>query len=259
MSRYKVVISGLSTDHLHVLSNEQMTALFKQYQGGDAQAKEELICGNLKLVLSIVQRFAARCDNMDDLFQVGCIGLVKAIDHFDLSHQVRFSTYAVPMIMGEIRRYLRDNSVIRVSRHLKDLAYQIFRLKEAYVHEHQEEPSIAWLAEQCGVKKKDVADALDACQSVLSIFEPIYSSDGDELYLLDQIKDEHDEIAKERDVISLHQSMHALNARELDIIRRRYYEDQTQMEIATELGISQAQVSRLEKNAIRSLRRQMDQ
>ena len=212
-----------------------------------------------ELVLSIVQRFAARCDNMDDLFQVGCIGLVKAIDHFDLSHQVRFSTYAVPMIMGEIRRYLRDNSVIRVSRHLKDLAYQIFRLKEAYVHEHQEEPSIAWLAEQCGVKEKDVADALDACQSVLSIFEPIYSSDGDELYLLDQIKDEHDEIAKERDVISLHQSMHALNARELDIIRRRYYEDQTQMEIATELGISQAQVSRLEKNAIRSLRRQMDQ
>lgn len=127
------------------------------------------------------------------------------------------------------------------------------------MHEHQEEPSIAWLAEQCGVKEKDVADALDACQSVLSIFEPIYSSDGDELYLLDQIKDEHDEIAKERDVISLHQSMHALNARELDIIRRRYYEDQTQMEIATELGISQAQVSRLEKNAIRSLRRQMDQ
>ena len=149
--------------------------------------------------------------------------------------------------------------MIRVSRHLKDLAYQIFRLKEAYVHEHRHEPSLAWLAQQCGAKEKDVADALDACQSVLSIFEPIYSSDGDELYLLDQIKDEHDEIARERDLISLRASMHVLNEREKDIIRRRYYEDQTQMEIAGELGISQAQVSRLEKNAIRSLRDQMEQ
>ena len=163
------------------------------------------------------------------------------------------------MIMGEIRRYLRDNQVIRVSRHLKDLSYQIFRLKEAYVHEHHEEPSIAYLAEKCGVKEKDVIDAMDACQSVLSIFEPIYSSDGDELYLLDQIRDEHDAISRERDLIALEKSMHVLNAREHDILRKRYYEDMTQMEIAKELGISQAQVSRLEKNAIRTLKKEMEQ
>ena len=238
---------------------EEVSVLIQKAQAGDSCARDILIEKNLGLVHHIVKRFAGRGYDPEDLFQTGTIGLMKAIDHFDPSFDVRFSTYAVPMIVGEIRRYLRDNQVIRVSRHLKDLSYQIFRLKEAYVHEHHEEPSIAYLAEKCGIKEKDVIDAMDACQSVLSIFEPIYSSDGDELYLLDQIKDEHDEIAKERDVISLHQSMHALNARELDIIRRRYYEDQTQMEIATELGISQAQVSRLEKNAIRSLRRQMDQ
>lgn len=259
MSRYKVVISGMPTEQLKVLNNEEMQQLFRRCQNGDESAKEELICGNLKLVLSIVQRFSSRCENMDDLFQVGCIGLIKAIDHFDLSHEVRFSTYAVPMIMGEIRRYLRDNQVIRVSRHLKDLSYQIFRLKEAYVHEHHEEPSIAYLAEKCGVKEKDVIDAMDACQSVLSIFEPIYSSDGDELYLLDQIRDEHDAISRERDLIALEKSMHVLNAREHDILRKRYYEDMTQMEIAKELGISQAQVSRLEKNAIRTLKKEMEQ
>lgn len=259
MSRYKVVISGLATDHLQVLDNERMKELFIAYQSGDEQAKEELIYGNLKLVLSIVQRFAARCENMDDLFQVGCIGLVKAIENFDLGHEVRFSTYAVPMIMGEIRRYLRDDQIIRVSRHLKDLSYRIFRLKEAYIHEHQKEPSIAWLAQQCEVRKKDVVDALDSCQSVLSIFEPIYSSDGDELYLLDQIRDEHDDIARQRDVLSLQKSMHVLSQRELDIIHKRYYDDMTQMEIAQELGISQAQVSRLEKNAIQTLKKQMEQ
>ena len=255
----KVEICGVNTSKLKLLSNEEKRELLIRAKNGDDKAREKLINGNLKLVLSVIQSFGGRGENPDDLFQVGCIGLVKAIDHFDLAHQVRFSTYAVPMIMGEIRRYLRDNSVIRVSRHLKDLAYQIFRLKEAYVHEHRHEPSLAWLAQQCGAKEKDVADALDACQSVLSIFEPIYSSDGDELYLLDQIKDEHDEIAMERDLISLRASMHVLNEREKDIIRRRYYEDQTQMEIAGELGISQAQVSRLEKNAIRSLRDQMEQ
>ena len=258
MSRYKVVISGMSTEQLKVLTNEEMKQLFLRYQAGEESAKEELIYGNLKLVLSIVQRFSARCENMDDLFQVGCIGLVKAIDHFDLAHEVRFSTYAVPMIMGEIRRYLRDNQVLRVSRHLKDLSYRIFRLKEAYVQEHHKEPSIAYLAQCCSVKEKDVIDALDSCQSVLSIFEPIYSSDGDELYLLDQIRDERDDIGKERDLIALKKSMRVLNAREHDILQKRYYDDMTQMEIAQELGISQAQVSRLEKNAIKALKKEME-
>ena len=215
MSRYKVTISGINTGNLSVLSNQEMKQLFIAYQNGEIQAKEQLINGNLKLVLSIVQRFASRCENMDDLFQVGCIGLVKSIDNFDLKHEVRFSTYAVPMIMGEIKRYLRDNQVIRVSRHLKDLAYKAFKLKEEYVHKHHEEPTTLWLAEQLNVKEKDIVDALDSVQSVISIFEPVYNSDGDELYLLDK----------------------------------------TQTEIAQELGISQAQVSRLEKNAIAALKK----
>ena len=255
MSRYKVTISGIQTGNLKVLTNQEMKALFIRLQNGDLTAKETLINGNLKLVLSIVQRFASRCENMDDLFQVGCIGLVKSIDHFDLKHEVRFSTYAVPMIMGEIKRYLRDNQVIRVSRHLKDLAYKAFKLKEEYIHQHQKEPTTAWLAKELDVKEKDVVDALDSVQSVISIFEPVYNGDGDELYLLDQIRDETDEISLLENVLALKKSMKSLKAKELDIIHKRYYEDKTQTEIAQELGISQAQVSRLEKNAIATLRK----
>lgn len=258
MSRYKVVISGIHTADLKVLSNEEMKELFKKYQSGDEQAKEDLIQGNLKLVLSIVQRFSNRCENMDDLFQVGCIGLVKSIDNFDLKHEVRFSTYAVPMIMGEIKRYLRDNQVIRVSRHLKDLAYKVFCLKEEYIHEHQKEPTIHWLAEQLQVKEKDVVDALDSTQSVVSIFEPVYNSDGDELYLLDQIKDDKDEIERLSNYMTLKKSMRNLKGKEKDIIQKRYYQDKTQTEIANELGISQAQVSRLEKNAIALLKKEFE-
>ena len=224
-------------------------------QQGDESAKETLINGNLKLVLSIVQRFSNRCENMDDLFQVGCIGLVKSIDNFDLKHEVRFSTYAVPMIMGEIKRYLRDNQVIRVSRHLKDLAYRAFKLKEEYVHKHQKEPSVSWLAQQLEVKEKDIVDALDSTQSVLSIFEPVYNSDGDELFLLDQIKDDHDEIGKLSSLIALKESMKHLSDKEAQIINKRYYQGQTQTEIASELGISQAQVSRLEKSALQCLKK----
>ncbi|MEF2782428.1 MAG: SigB/SigF/SigG family RNA polymerase sigma factor [Clostridium sp.] len=258
MSRYKVEISGINTSQLKVLTNVEMKNLFLNLAQGDLSAKDELIQGNLKLVLSIVQRFSNRCDNMDDLFQVGCIGLVKSIDNFDLKHEVRFSTYAVPMIMGEIKRYLRDNQVIRVSRHLKDLAYRLFKLKEEYIHLHQKEPSIPWLAEQLEVKEKDVVDALDSTQSVLSIFEPIYNSDGDELYLLDQIKDDKDEIELLHNVMTLKKSMYRLKDKEMDIIRKRYYQDMTQTEIANELGISQAQVSRLEKNAIAMLKKEFD-
>lgn len=258
MSRYKVVISGIHTANLKVLTNKEMKILFLKLQGGDLSAKEELINGNLKLVLSIVQRFSSRCENMDDLFQVGCIGLVKSIDNFDLKHEVRFSTYAVPMIMGEIKRYLRDNQVIRVSRHLKDLAYKAFKLKEDYIHLHQKEPTAAWLAKELEVKEKDVVDALDSAQSVISIFEPVFNSDGDELFLLDQIKDDKDEISLLENVMALKHSMKMLKAKEMDIIRKRYYEDMTQTEIAQELGISQAQVSRLEKNAIALLRKNFD-
>lgn len=255
MSRYKVTISGINTSNLTVLTNKEMKELFVKLQNGDESAKETLINGNLKLVLSIVQRFSSRCENMDDLFQVGCIGLVKSIDNFDLKHEVRFSTYAVPMIMGEIKRYLRDNQVIRVSRHLKDLAYKAFKLKEDYVHKHQKDPTTLWLAQQLNVKEKDVVDALDSVQSVISIFEPVYNSDGDELYLLDQIKDDKDEIALLENVLALKKSMSALKKKEMDIIQKRYYEDKTQTEIANELGISQAQVSRLEKNAIATLKK----
>ena len=258
MRRYKVEISGINTSTLKVLTNAEMKELFIQLQEGDESAKETLINGNLKLVLSIVQRFHNRCENMDDLFQVGCIGLVKSIDNFDLKHEVRFSTYAVPMIMGEIKRYLRDNQVIRVSRHLKDLAYRAFQLKEDYIHQHQKEPSVAYLAQMLEVKEKDIVDALDSTQSVLSIFEPVYNSDGDELYLLDQIKDDHDEITKLSNVMALKKSLHRLKGKELDIIRKRYYDDMTQTEIANELGISQAQVSRLEKNAIATLRKEIE-
>lgn len=258
MSRYKVCINGVNTASLKVLTNNEMKVLFVNLQNGDSSAKEELINGNLKLVLSIVQRFSSRCENMDDLFQVGCIGLVKSIDNFDLKHEVRFSTYAVPMIMGEIKRYLRDNQVIRVSRHLKDIAYKAYRLKEDYIHLHQEEPTLAYIAQQLEVKEKDVASALDSMQSVISIFEPIYNSDGDELYLLDQIKDDKDEIAQLSNFMALKNSMKFLKEKEMDIIKKRYYMDMTQTEIAQELGISQAQVSRLEKNAIAILKKNFD-
>lgn len=258
MSRYKVEITGINTASLKVLSNAEMQILFRALQAGDISAKDTLIQGNLKLVLSIVQRFSARSDNMDDLFQVGCIGLVKSIDNFDLKHEVRFSTYAVPMIMGEIKRYLRDNQVIRVSRHLKDLAYKVFKFKEEYIHRYQKEPTISYIATSLEVKEKDIVDALDSTQSVISIFEPVYNSDGDELFLLDQIKDDKNEIEKLSNLITLKKSMHSLKGKELDIINKRYYQDKTQSEIALELGISQAQVSRLEKNAIALLKKEFE-
>lgn len=259
MGRYKVEISGVVTSHIKVLTNKEMKQLFEQLQAGNEQAKEELMHGNLKLVLSIVQRFSSRTENMDDLFQVGCIGLMKSIDNFDLRHEVRFSTYAVPMIMGEIKRYLRDNQVIRVSRHLKDLTYKIYKLKEEYMHTYQKEADVAYLAQKLEVKEKDIVDALTSMNSVVSIFEPIYNKDGDELLLLDQIQDEHNETASVSQLLALKKGMRYLKEKELDIINKRYYMDMTQTEIAKEMGISQAQVSRLEKGAIEILKRQMEQ
>ena len=254
MAKYKVHITGLNTNQLKVLTNSEMIKLFKLYENNSELAKELLIQGNLKLVLSLVQRFANRCDNMDDLFQVGCIGLLKAIENFDLKHEVRFSTYAVPMILGEIKRYLRDNQMIRISRSLKDLSYKIYFEKEAYIQQYKSEPSIAYLAHKLEVKEKDIVDAMDSCSSVVSIYEVVYQNDGDELYLIDQIKDENDKSGKINDYLTLYDGLSQLNKKEQNIIRKRYFDDLTQSEIACELGISQAQVSRLEKNALKNLK-----
>lgn len=255
MAKYKVQISGIKTNELIVLTSKEMIELFKGYQNGNYEAKTKLVEGNLKLVLALVQRFAHRCDNMDDLFQVGCIGLLKAIDNFDLKHEVRFSTYAVPMIVGEMKRYLRDNQMLKVSRSLKDLSYKLLLLKEEYLQKNQKEADVAYLANELGVKEKEVIDALESSQSVVSMFEIMYQSDGDELYLIDQIKDEKDKIPHISDYLSLQDGLKRLNPKEQSIIYKRYYEDMTQSEIACELDISQAQVSRLEKSALASLRK----
>ena len=254
MSRYKVVISGLSTDHLHVLSNEQMTALFKQYQGGDAQAKEELICGNLKLVLSIVQRFAARCDNMDDLFQVGCIGLMKAIDNFSTDFNVRFSTYAVPMIMGELRRYLRDSGSIRVSRSMRDLAYKAMQAREKLTNDNSKEPTIEQIAKEIDAKREDVVIALEAVSDPISLYEPVFSESGDTIYMMDQIGDNNDD-RNWLDEIALKEEIIGLDDREKNILKLRFFRGKTQVEVAQEIGISQAQVSRLEKGALGKIKK----
>lgn len=259
MGRYKVDITGVNTATLKVLTNEEMMNLFKRYQSQhDVSIKEELMNGNLKLVLSLVQRFSNRCDNLDDLFQVGCIGLIKAIENFDLRHEVRFSTYAVPMILGEMKRFLRDYQSIKIARNLKDVAYKVYQLKEKYIQIYDKEPSIEFMAKEIGVDKKDIIEAIGSMNSVLSLYEPIYNSDGDEIYLLDQIKDDKNESEIIHNLVSLENSMKHLDIKEYNILHKRYYEDLTQNEIANELGISQAQVSRLEKNAIYHLRKQFD-
>lgn len=258
MSKFKVDICNINTADLKVLSHSEMMEAFKKYQDGEEDFKEVLLLGNLKLVLSMVQRFTNRCENMDDLFQVGCIGLVKSIENFDLSHEVRFSTYAVPMILGEIKRYLRDNQMIRVSRNCKDLAHQCFKLKEDYYHEYSKEPSIEYLCEMTHAKSRDVIEALESFQSVLSLFEPIYNSDGDEMCLGDTISDTKDEIGLLSNLLTLRMSLKQLNEKEFDILNKRYYLDYTQSEIAQELGISQAQVSRLEKGALKCLRKNFE-
>lgn len=257
MSKHKVQIVGVNTQQLNVLKNDEMVLLFKEYkEHKDEYIREQIFNGNLKLVLSMVQRFSNRSDNLDDLFQVGCIGLMKAIENFDLVYNVRFSTYAVPMILGEIKRYLRDYQSVKVARHLKDVSYKVYKVKEEYIQTYNKEPSIEYLAATLEVSYKDVVDALGSMNSVVSIYEPIYNSDGDEMYLLDQIKEDKDEAFSITNTITLHKSLKNLQQKELDIIRKRFYEDMTQSEIASELGISQAQVSRLEKNAIQALKKE---
>lgn len=257
MSRHKVEISGVNTANIKVLSQEEMKELFIKMNQGDPFARNDLVEGNLKLVLSILKRFSNRNENMDDLFQVGCVGLLKAIDNFDISHEVKFSTYAVPMILGEVKRYLRDNNSIRVSRSLKDLAYRILKTKEELSVEYGREPTIEEIAKFLEVPLYDTIQALDSMKDPVSMFEPIYSDGGDTIYLCDQIEDKglND---KNLDIrMAVENALKGLSEREQYIIDQRFVIGKTQMEIATELGISQAQISRLEKGAIESVKKQL--
>ena len=254
MAGYKVEICGVNTATLPLLDSSEKETLFHRIKNGDQQARELYITGNLRLVLSVIGRFSSSGENIDDLFQIGCIGLMKAIDNFDLSHQVKFSTYAVPMIIGEIRRYLRDNNSIRVSRSLRDTAYRAICARELYLKQNQKEPSIEEIAAEIGIGKEDIVYALDAIQSPMSLYEPVYTEGGDTLYIMDQLSDKKNKEENWVQNLALQDAVARLNERERQIIRMRFYEGQTQMEVAREIGISQAQVSRLEKSALRSMR-----
>ena len=251
--RNRVEITGINTSELVPLTNEEMMELIPLSQKGDDDARDKLVYGNILLVLSVVKKFNHRGENLDDLFQVGSLGLLKAIDNFDMSHGVRFSTYAVPMIIGEIRRYLRDNSPIRVSRSLKDIAYKTMKFKEEYLIVHGEEPTIEQIAKELCVEEIDVIVAMEAMQDPVSIYTPIYSNGSDEILLMDQIKDESNNEDRKILEMTVEEGMKKLNDRERNIIINRFYENKTQMEIALEIGISQAQVSRLEKNALKTI------
>ncbi|MGI5920196.1 MAG: RNA polymerase sporulation sigma factor SigG [Syntrophomonadaceae bacterium] len=252
----KVEICGVNTSRLPVLKNDEMRNLFKQIQTeGNSEAREKLIQGNLRLVLSVIQRFSNRGEYVDDLFQVGCIGLIKAIDNFDLTQNVRFSTYAVPMIIGEIRRYLRDNNPVRVSRSLRDIAYRALQVREKLLSDNSSEPTIAQIAEQLEVPREEVVFALDAIQEPVSLFEPIYNDGGDPILVMDQISDEKNSDDLWLEEISIKEAMKKLNEREKLIVSLRFFNGKTQMEVADEIGISQAQVSRLEKAALKQLRK----
>lgn len=254
MAQGKVEICGVNTAKLPLLKQAQKDALFVRIEQGDKSAREEYIEGNLRLVLSVIKRFSSSNENVDDLFQIGCIGLIKAIDNFDSSLNVKFSTYAVPMIIGEIRRFLRDNSSIRVSRSLKDTAYKAIYAKEAMTKRNLREPTVMEIAEEIGIPKEDIVYALDAIQSPCSLYEPIFTDGGDTLYVMDQISDKKNKEETWVEHISLSEAMKKLNDREHEIITLRFFEGKTQMEVAELIGISQAQVSRLEKNALKTMR-----
>ncbi len=255
MAINKVEICGVNTAKLPILTNEQKEILFKLIEEGDYVAREEYIRGNLRLVLSVIQRFNNRGEYVDDLFQVGCIGLIKAIDNFDVSQNVKFSTYAVPMIIGEIRRYLRDNNAIRVSRSLRDTAYKALQAKERLTRKNAKEPNINEIAKEIGLPKEDVIFALDAIQDPISLFEPVYHDESDTLYIMDQVSDEKNQDDIWLENIALKEAMKHLNDREKQILTLRFFAGKTQMEVATEIGISQAQVSRLEKTALKHMRK----
>ena len=258
MSRHKVEICGVNTANIQVLSNEEMLDLFDMYKNGDNSAKDRLINGNLKLVLSILKKYNNRTDNLDDLFQIGCIGLIKAIDNFDLSHEVKFSTYAVPMIIGEIKRFLRDNNSVRIARSIKDISYKALKVKEELTNKNNKEPSIKEIAEILELSEYEVSNALDSMRETISMFDPIYSDSGDPIYLSDQLEDKKSNMHNIDEKIALKEAINNLKDREKYIITERYMMGMTQMEIAQELGISQAQISRIEKSGLENIKRNMD-
>jgi len=251
----KVEICGVNTSKLPLLSGNKMNELMKRIKNGDKKAREEFIQGNLRLVLSVIQRFGNRGENADDLFQVGCIGLIKAIDNFDVTQNVKFSTYAVPMIIGEIRRYLRDNNPIRVSRSLKDIAYKALQAREKIIGKESREPNITDISNELGISKENVVMALDAIQEPISLFESVYHDGGDAIFVMDQVKDEKNNDEKWLESISISEAMSKLSEREKRIVDLRFFQGRTQMEVADEIGISQAQVSRLEKSALKHMQK----
>ena len=253
----KVEICGVNTAKLPMLTAAETDALLARAKDGDSLAREKLVEGNLRLVLSVIQRFAGRGENADDLFQVGCVGLLKAIDNFDISQNVRFSTYGVPMIIGEIRRYLRDNSAIRVSRSMRDTAYRVLQAREKLQREQQREPTVEQIAHELGIRREEVVFAMDAVCDPVSLFEPIYSDGGDTMCVMDQVRDNKNTDEDWLEQIALKEAMSRLSERERQILALRYSDGKTQMEVSGEIGISQAQVSRLEKNAIKSIKKNM--
>lgn len=254
MALNKVEICGVNTSKLPVLKAEEKEELFRRIKEGDEEARQLYIKGNLRLVLSVIKRFQSSTESADDLFQIGCIGLIKAIDNFDTTLNVKFSTYAVPMIIGEIRRYLRDNNSIRVSRSLRDIAYKAIYAKENYVKKYLKEPTINEIAQEIGIEKEMIVYAMDAIQNPVSLFEPVYTEGGDTLYVMDQISDKKNKEDHWVENLSLREALNRLGNRERHIIELRFYEGKTQMEVAKEIGISQAQVSRLEKNALKVMK-----
>ena len=253
----KVEICGVNTSKLKVLKNDETMALLKRTKTGDMDAREQLIAGNLRLVLSVIQKFTNRGENVDDLFQVGCIGLIKAIDNFNIDLDVRFSTYGVPMIIGEIRRYLRDNSSLRVSRSMRDTAYKVLQAKEKFIAERQREPTVEEIAKELDIKREEVVFALDAIMDPVSLYEPVYSDGGDTICVMDQVKDGKNTDESWLEQIALKEAISRLNDREKHILTLRFFEGKTQMEVSSEVGISQAQVSRLEKNAISQIKKNL--
>ena len=253
----KVEICGVNTSKLPVLSNEEKEKLFIKIKQGDMEARRTFINGNLKLVLSVIKRFNNRNENVDDLFQVGCIGLIKAVDNFDLTQNVLFSTYAVPMIIGEIRRYLRDNNAIRVSRSLRDIAYKVLQVRERKMAEENKEPSIDEIAKELGITKEEISYALDAIQEPVSLYEPVYNDGGDSLFIMDQVSDTKNIDENWVEDIAINEGLKKLNDRERMIVRKRFFDGKTQMEVADEIGISQAQVSRLEKTALLRMKKNL--
>ena len=252
----KVEIAGVNTSKLKVLKNEETMALLRRTKEGDQEARRQLIEGNLRLVLSVIQRFSGRGENADDLFQVGCVGLIKAIDNFDITQPVRFSTYGVPMIIGEIRRYLRDNSAIRVTRSMRDTAYRVLQVRERLISETQREPTVEQIARELDIPREDVVFAMDAIMDPVSLYDPVYSDGGgDTLCVMDQVRDTKNTDENWTDRIALKEAMKRLDPRERRILSLRFYEGKTQMEVSAEVGISQAQVSRLEKGAINTIKK----